>query len=65
MKCAQWHDKGLLQRPFTFFHCMFTIVFYACSLAVLKENISAGPCCVFFFFFFKLAFEMLDNSELQ
>lgn len=40
----------------------FTIVFYACSLVVLKENISVGPCWVFFF---KVAFEKRDNNEFN
>lgn len=47
MKYMRWMtkiwSKGLLLCSIVY----FTIVFYACSLAVLKGNISAGPCCVF------------------
>lgn len=34
------------RKAFALPHCTVTIVFCACSVAVLKENISAGPCCV-------------------
>lgn len=39
------HSKALLLWSIVY----FTIVFYACSLAVLKGNMSIGPCCFFFF----------------